>query len=201
LASTQIQESKRLFQFCRRTFLKLLLSLSGLVAFLPFLKYGSYLSPEPAVVKRETENRTEKVTETKTATNATPVERVEIKFERTRIANLSEIPPGSAKTFVWPEELGYNGTNILVRDDSGNLYAYNALCPHLRCQVAFYYPFLACPCHGSVFKAETGEVLGGPSKNALPLIKLEVDEGGDIYAVGHEGDFGYGRPCRTKCGP
>jgi nitrite reductase/ring-hydroxylating ferredoxin subunit len=164
-------------------------SLSGLSALLHFVGYGSYLSPNDTVSKDTTESETENRTETKTDTAA------QRKIERMRIANLSEIPPGSEIVFNWPTGFGYYGTNILLRDEAGNLHAYNSVCTHLQC-LAHYdskLGYIYCPCHGSVFNPTTGEVVVGAALRALPVIKLETDENGDIYAVGYEGIFGYGR--------
>ncbi len=150
----------------RRTFLKFLLALSGVTTLLHFVGYGKYLS---------------------TAT--------EVKIEKKRIANISQIPRNSAIIFQWPTDVRPYDSNILIRDDAGELYAYNRVCTHLQC-LTNYDPklrLIVCPCHGSIFKPNTSEVEAGPAPRSLPLIKLEVDKDGEIYAVGFEGEFGYGR--------
>jgi Rieske Fe-S protein len=38
---------------------------------------------------------------------------------------------------------------------------------------------IICPCHGSVFDAETGEVLGGPAPSPLEPVEVVV-EGQDV---------------------
>jgi rieske iron-sulfur protein len=189
---------KRSMPFERRAFLKLLLGLSGVSALLHFVGYGNYLSTEAMMLNLEAEHKTESATEMSTVTYVQP----EIRYERKKITNLSQIPPGSQMIFTWPPELGATGKNLLTRDDAGNLHAFNLVCTHLRCLARFEPKFqlIVCPCHGSAFKPYTGEVKFGPAQAALPVIILEVDEEGDIYAVGHDGDFGSGRECRSDCG-
>jgi Rieske Fe-S protein len=169
--------------FGRRTFLKFLLSASGLTALVHFVTYGGRSSTNSTTLDLETETATEMETTTETATETT----TEIKFERIRIANLSEIPPGSHMIFTWPPELEYGSTNILIRDKAGNVRAFNLVCTHLGCLTHYNpkYGLIVCPCHGSVFSPDTGEVTSGPAPGALPRIMLEVDEAGDIYAVGY----------------
>lgn len=193
MTASRIHKRERISLSERRDFLKLLLSLSGIGALLHFAKYGSYLSPDPKILESRTE---------RTATVAKTYVAPEIKWERTKIANLSEIPPGSEMIFNWPAGLGYGGTDILVRDEAGDLHAFNLVCTHLHCLAEYSSEMhlIVCPCHGSVFRPSTGELAYGPARGALPVINLEVDTGGDIYAVGHEGDFGRGRSCRTDCG-
>jgi Rieske Fe-S protein len=42
-----------------------------------------------------------------------------------------------------------------------------------------------CCCHGSVYDlANAGKVIGGPAPRPLPMVVLDVDSSGDIYAVG-----------------
>lgn len=150
----------------RRAFLKLLLAISGATSLMHFVGYGKYLSVQ-----------------------------TKVNFEKKRIANLSQLPRNSAIIFQWPTDIRPYDTNVLMRDDAGELHAYNRVCTHLQCLVN-YDPklrLITCPCHGSIFKPSTGEVEAGPAPRPLPIIKLEVDKDGEIYAVASEGEFGYGR--------
>lgn len=150
----------------RRSLMHLLLSLSGLSAIATLLPYGEFLSGQ---------NKP--------------------KVERTKITNRSQLQQNPAKNFLWPTEIRPFDTNILIRRDSGSLHAFNRICTHLQCLVNYEAQThqLVCPCHGSRFKSEDGTVVNGPATNPLPIIKVEEDEKGDIYAVGIEGEFGYGR--------
>ena len=143
----------------RRLFLKLLLGLSGITALAPFVPYANYFSFNPAA-------------------NA----------GRKKVAKSSEILRNSALYFQWPTEAPRD-VNILIRDDSMNLCAFNAKCTHMGCQVS-YNPamhLIMCPCHGSIFNPQTGKVMQGPATSPLTAIKLEVD-GDGIYAVQREGE-------------
>jgi arsenite oxidase small subunit len=142
-------------ELSRRVFLKLFLVFSGIVAALPFASYGGYLSF-----------------------------RQEIKAEKKKIANLSEIMPNSALYFQWPTD-SPRDMSILIADDSMKLFAYNAACTHLGCQVD-YEPglhLITCPCHGSIFDPASGRVMQGPALSSLTPIKLEVDQD-EIYVAG-----------------
>jgi arsenite oxidase small subunit len=158
----------------RRRFLKLLLTMTGLAALAPLLQYSQFFSY-----------------------GSKP------KIERKNIANISDLKPHSAMIFQWPTETYPYHTNILIRESEGSggaglnhdLFAYNRVCTHLQCLLNFDpgSDQFICPCHGSKFAAKTGDVANGPAQKALPIIELEEDENGDIYAVGVVGEFGYGR--------
>lgn len=64
-----------------------------------------------------------------------------------------------------------------------HLAAFSRTCTHLGCVVN---PptgeVMGCPCHGSVFNAQTGAVVQGPAGSPLTQIKLEARSDG-IYAV------------------
>jgi len=47
---------------------------------------------------------------------------------------------------------------------------------------------LVCECHQSVYDPkQSGKVIEGPAPNSLPMVALEADKNGDIYAVGVAG--------------
>jgi glycine/D-amino acid oxidase-like deaminating enzyme/nitrite reductase/ring-hydroxylating ferredoxin subunit len=60
------------------------------------------------------------------------------------------------------------GKVAAYRDDSGELHAVSAVCPHLGCIVAWNQAEKSwdCPCHGSRFSCE-GKILHGPTVNPL----------------------------------
>lgn len=156
----------------KRDFLKLLLAMSGLAALAPLVPYVQFFSygSNPKIVK-------------------------------TKIANISDLKPHSAIIFLWPTQTHPYHTNLLIRGIEGgvgpygDLVAYNRVCTHLQCLVNYdpQTDQLPCPCHGSIYSAQTGNVVGGPAPRSLPIITLEVDDNGDIYAVGIEGVIGVGR--------
>lgn len=69
------------------------------------------------------------------------------------------------------------GSAYLRRDETGQVIAVSAACPHLGCAVAFDEAkgHFGCPCHKSSF-AVNGDKLSGPSKRGLdPLPVVEAD--------------------------
>jgi Rieske Fe-S protein len=150
------QKGEHRLSLGRRVFLRLLLGLSGVLVLLRFVPYGDYLSFKPEVSVKK------------------------------RIANLTEILPGSAMYFSG----GPTGGGILVRDYAGNLHAFDPVCTHAGCQVVYDADdgLLRCPCHGSCFDLATGEAVVGPAGEPLTGIKLEIDKDDDIYAVGLVGE-------------
>lgn len=160
----------------RRDLLRSFLIFSGFLTLAPFLPIGKFLSQE-------------------------------IKFERYRqkIANVNDLPPNSRLVFTYPITGDIEKDSdpfrkfVLIRLPDGRLRAYSMVCLHLWCLVDYKPERLQieCPCHGSIYDPYTGKGIRGPVANQpnkiLPEVKLEVDENGDIYAVGVVGVVGYGR--------
>ncbi len=74
---------------------------------------------------------------------------------------------------------------ILSRNKTG-LVALKGTCTHQGCTVALEKTELVCPCHGSVFQANSGAVISGPNgtpkKSIRALAKFRVTEkSGNIY--------------------
>jgi Rieske Fe-S protein len=70
---------------------------------------------------------------------------------------------------------------VLTRTSSGDLHAFSAVCTHQGCHVdKVANGNIDCPCHGSQFDANTGEVVTGPASRALKSIPVVVREG-SIY--------------------
>ena len=42
---------------------------------------------------------------------------------------------------------------------------------------------IACPCHGSEFNPENGDVIQGPATSGLTPIKVVTGSNGDLYVV------------------
>jgi Rieske Fe-S protein len=59
------------------------------------------------------------------------------------------------------------------RDESGNLHAFSAICPHLGCVVRWdgCEKTWDCPCHGSRFDA-FGRVVNGPAISDLERVEV-----------------------------
>jgi arsenite oxidase small subunit len=127
-----------------------------------------------------------------------------IKIAKTKIANRSEVPAGDAIRFSFPTEdrpailihlrpgeyehgdYREGSQNQIINDD--RFVAYDGVCTHLGCPANWKATDkeTECPCHGGGFSPLDGTVLKGPPPRPIPKIKLEIDETGDIYAVGYE---------------
>ncbi|WP_394215562.1 ubiquinol-cytochrome c reductase iron-sulfur subunit [Brachybacterium vulturis] len=67
---------------------------------------------------------------------------------------------------------------LIVRGAGDDLTAYSGYCTHNGCALSQEETELDCPCHGSRFDAETGEVLRGPATRHLPEVEVVVE--GDV---------------------
>lgn len=65
---------------------------------------------------------------------------------------------------------------VVTQPTEGNFKAFSAVCTHQGCTVGEVTDnVIACPCHGSKFNAETGEVVEGPAEEALASVEIVVD--------------------------
>jgi Rieske Fe-S protein len=84
-------------------------------------------------------------------------------------AELDEIPLGEGR-------IVRSGMRQLAvyRDDTGELRAWSATCPHLKCVVHWndYEKSWDCPCHGSRFDLD-GRTIDGPALDNLEPIELD----------------------------
>ncbi len=116
-------------------------------------------------------------TTTPTATGATPGTTLTTTTAggTNRIAQVSAVPKNSAMTFTIPS----NGDpGVLVHLNNGQFVAYDALCTHAGCQVAYdsSSQLLQCPCHGAAFDPSQGAtVVNPPAPTPLPAVKIQVD--------------------------
>lgn len=127
-------------------------------------------------------------------------------FPRVKIADMSTVAVGTPIVFNYPLDtepnvllkLGQKATNGIGPD--GDIVAFSLVCQHLGCIWGFVgtgqsppcnmgykapEPVGYCCCHGSVFDlTSAARVVGGPSPRPQPQVTLELDNAGDIYAVG-----------------
>jgi Rieske Fe-S protein len=57
----------------------------------------------------------------------------------------------------------------VYKDDKGKAHKYSAICTHMGCIVAWneLEKSFDCPCHGSRFSGQTGNVINGPANAPL----------------------------------
>jgi arsenite oxidase small subunit len=117
-------------------------------------------------------------------------------YPQVKVSNVKDLKPGKAVKFDYPL---VGRKNILV--DLGcaveggvgankSVVAYSSFCTHLGCGVDMdkQSGMLVCECHQSVYDPkQSGRVIEGPAPCSLPMVQLDVDKNGDIYAVGVAG--------------
>lgn len=96
-----------------------------------------------------------------------------------KLAPSSQLPSGQGATYTDPSD---GSTDIVIRDSSGKLAAFSAVCTHAGCTVGYESGQLVCPCHGGVYDATTGAVVSGPPPSGLPKRKI-TESGGYLYAI------------------
>ncbi|MCE0487594.1 Rieske (2Fe-2S) protein [Ornithinimicrobium sediminis] len=81
--------------------------------------------------------------------------------DSTVLAQVSDVPVGGS-VFLRDAEV------IVTQPAVGELRAFESRCPHQGCAVSGSEEGqLVCPCHGSRFDLDTGEVLQGPAERGL----------------------------------
>jgi nitrite reductase/ring-hydroxylating ferredoxin subunit/uncharacterized Fe-S cluster protein YjdI/CDGSH-type Zn-finger protein len=78
------------------------------------------------------------------------------------------------------------GTTIAVANVAGAFHAFDDTCTHRQCSLAegdLEGSTVICPCHGSEFDVESGEVLRGPAREPVESYEVRV-EGGDLEIRG-----------------
>ncbi len=84
------------------------------------------------------------------------------------LASVSEIPVGGG--VIVPEP-----PIVITQPVAGTFKAFTAICPHQGCLVSEVAENqIVCPCHGSLFSAEDGAVVQGPSEQGLTAASIAV---------------------------
>ena len=76
--------------------------------------------------------------------------------------------------------LDVNSAIYIIHSKEG-FFSLSAVCTHLGCLTAWKpdLGIIACPCHGSKFKAE-GEKIEGPAPKPLPWKRMWINDDGDL---------------------
>ena len=92
------------------------------------------------------------------------------------VGTTADIPAGAGKVVAMGSKPA-----IVVNTDQG-VKAFDAICPHLGCVVAWndMIGAIQCPCHDGRFNPTTGAVVSGPPPGPLPPITVSV-EGDQIF--------------------
>jgi thiosulfate dehydrogenase [quinone] large subunit len=94
----------------------------------------------------------------------------------TEVGAASSVPVGQGLSVTNPAD----GSPAWVVHTTGSTFvAFSAICTHAGCTVQYDASNVqfACPCHGGVFDARTGQVLQGPPPAPLPSIPVHVVNG------------------------
>jgi thiosulfate dehydrogenase [quinone] large subunit len=99
-----------------------------------------------------------------------------------KVMAAATVPLGQSATFNDPKT---GDPAVVVQPSAGTFVAFDAICPHEGCTVAFAPPdkLFICPCHGSRFNGETGALVHGPATRGLTPIAIAEGPDGDLYAV------------------
>ena len=81
------------------------------------------------------------------------------------------------------EAVGVFATGGIALFLSGDVVAaHSVICTHQGCTVGEAGKNLACPCHGSLYNGQSGDVINGPAQKALTTYKV-AQVSNEIYIV------------------
>jgi thiosulfate dehydrogenase [quinone] large subunit len=100
----------------------------------------------------------------------------------TAIGPASAVPVGGSASFQDPKS---GDPSVVVQPEAGTFAAFDVVCPHQGCIVAYSAPdkTFICPCHGSQFNGKTGVVLNGPATSDLGRIRIKEGPDGQLYVT------------------
>jgi thiosulfate dehydrogenase [quinone] large subunit len=96
------------------------------------------------------------------------------------IGPAKEVPVGQSAAFTDPKT---KTPSLVIQLHKGKFVAYDAICPHEGCTVA-YQPaqsLIVCPCHGSEFNPANGHVVHGPATRGLNSLGVALGPNGELY--------------------
>jgi len=83
----------------------------------------------------------------------------------------AEVPVSGGKVYE-------NEQVVVTQPMQGEFKAFSAVCPHQGCLVSNVVDnVIACPCHGSLFNASTGDVEQGPAVRGLAPVAVKDSNG------------------------
>jgi thiosulfate dehydrogenase [quinone] large subunit len=99
----------------------------------------------------------------------------------TRIGTLADLQSRGSLTFTDPAS---GDPAVAVALSGGSVVAFDAICTHAGCQVAYdsSQRLLTCPCHGAAFDpSHSAAVVAGPAPTPLASIKVVLGADGGVY--------------------
>lgn len=94
----------------------------------------------------------------------------EVPSSPTAIAKTENIPVGGG--LVVEDKMV-----VVTQPTEGDFKAFSSVCPHQSCNVSqITAEEIICPCHGSKFSSETGELINGPATTGLAPVEIEVQD-------------------------
>lgn len=84
------------------------------------------------------------------------------------IVSTADVPVGSG--VILPD-----ASVVVTQPTDGDLRVFSINCTHTGCAVTGISDRISCPCHGSTFDLDTGDVLGGPAGAPLPKVDFTVE--------------------------
>ncbi|HTZ07494.1 MAG TPA: Rieske 2Fe-2S domain-containing protein [Acidimicrobiales bacterium] len=93
-----------------------------------------------------------------------------------------DVPVGGSAQFTDPTT---GDPSLVVQPRAGSFVAFDAVCPHAGCIVAYSSTAerFICPCHGSEFNGRTGAVIQGPAQRGLGHIPVQEGPDGQLYVT------------------
>ncbi len=144
---------------------------------------GQALNTSPASTNIDTLPAPSSTTSTTSATSTTGGSKAAGSVPKgTSIGPASSVPVGGSAAFTDPST---GDPSLVIQHTSDNFVAFDAICPHEGCTVAYQAKsdIIACPCHGSEFDSETGALIQGPATYGLTPIKVIKGANGNLYVV------------------
>jgi thiosulfate dehydrogenase (quinone) large subunit len=145
-------------------------------------RLGSKSGPSDTPVASPTTAPTTTTTGAAGSAPSTPTTTAVKKPSGTRVLAASAVPVGGSASFQDPRS---GDPSIVVQPETGTFAAFDAICPHEGCIVAFTpsQDKFICPCHGSEFNGQTGALIHGPATRGLGRIPVQEGSDGGLYVT------------------
>ena len=93
-----------------------------------------------------------------------------------RIVATSKVPVGSVYAF---NDAATAAPAFIVHPATDTYLAYSSICTHAGCACGYdsQHDTFVCPCHGSIFNGQSGDVMQGPATTPLAKIPITVSNG------------------------